>query len=82
MAGFDQVRPGQRCLVCSVARVDAQVVPAHAGRAGGQPYRETLDSETLARERDDGALAAWRILALRWRSALVAISVEARVLTA
>jgi hypothetical protein len=38
--------------------------------------------KTPARERDDGALAGPRIRALQWRSGLVAISVESRVLAA
>jgi len=41
-----------------------------------------LDLETLAREPDGGALATQRIPALQWRSALVSISIEARVLAA
>ena len=56
--------------------MNARINSAHDGRVGGQPYRETV-----ARELDDGALAGWRTRALQWQSGLVAISVEARVLT-
>jgi len=41
------------------------------GRVGGQPYRETLDPETLARDLDDGALAGGEY-ALHWHSAVLA----------
>ena len=77
MAGFDQVRWGlhmsclQRCPSGNVS------MPAHDGRAGGQ-----LNREKLSREPDGGALATRRIPALQWRSALVSISIEARVLAA
>ena len=74
-AGFDHVRSGQ-CLVCSLpTKICWQV--AHDGRAGGQ-----LDRETPACRLDGGALATRGIPASQWRSALVAISVEARMLAA
>jgi hypothetical protein len=41
------------------------------GRVGGQPYRETLDPETLAPDLDDGALAGGEY-ALLWHSAVLA----------
>jgi hypothetical protein len=51
--------------------VDARVRRAHCGRVGGQPHRETLDPETLARELDDGVLTTGGY-ALHQRSGVVA----------
>ena len=80
MAGFDQVRPGQRRFVCSTAHVDARVRRAHGGRVGGQPYRETLDPETPVRELDDGALATGEY-ALHWRSGVGGESARTDLMT-
>jgi hypothetical protein len=57
--------------------VDARVRRAHAGRVGGQPYRKTVDPETLAGELDDGAPATGEY-ALHWRSG---VGAKVRVLT-
>jgi hypothetical protein len=73
---MDGLDPVEHVLFCSAAHVDARINSAHDGRVRGQPYRETA-----SREPDDGALAGWRIRALQWQSGLIAISVEARVLT-
>ena len=67
MAGLTRFDPANYVLFAS----------SHDGRVDGEYWRETP-----ARERDDGALASPRIRVLQWRSGLVAISVESRVLTA
>jgi hypothetical protein len=63
--------PANHVVFCGNTHVDARAKLARDGRVGGQPYRETLDSETLARELDDGVLAIGEYV-LRWRSGVVA----------
>jgi hypothetical protein len=47
--GLTRFNPANLRLICGAAHADARVRRAHGGRVGRQPYRETLQSEKLAR---------------------------------